>query len=409
MLFPSAETAIIHIDLDTFFVSCERLLDSRLIGRPVLIGGTSDRGVVASCSYEAREYGIHSAMPMRLARQLCPHAVVIRGNAGTYAKFSDTVTEIIKEKSPLFEKSSIDEFYIDVSGMDKFFGCYKWAQELREKIRKETHLPLSFGLSTSKTVSKISTGEAKPDNHMQIQKGKEKEFLAPLSVKKIPGVGDQTYRLLRSMGVEKVETIQQMPVEMMERVLGKNGITLWKKANGIDNTPVTPFHERKSISSSLTFEKDTINVENLKEILCTMAEKMCYCLRNGNKLTSCISVIVRYSDFDTRSRQERIPYTSCDHILIRKTLELFDALYNRRVLCRLVGVRFSHLVEGAHQINLFDDSEEMIKLYQTMDDLRNRFGQDAVMRAVTMDVSGVGQMSNPFNGQPPVIPAHRRY
>ena len=409
MLFSSSETAIMHIDLDTFFVSCERLLDRRLIGRPVLIGGTSDRGVVASCSYEAREYGIHSAMPMRMARQLCPHAVVIRGNAGTYAKFSDMVTEIIKESSPLFEKSSIDEFYIDVSGMDKYFGCYKWGQELREKIRKETHLPLSFGLSTSKTVSKISTGEAKPDNHMQIQKGKEKEFLAPLSVKKIPGVGDQTYRLLRSMGVEKVETVQQMPVEMMERVLGKNGITLWKKANGIDNTPVIPFHERKSISSSLTFEKDTINVENLKEILCTMAEKMCFYLRNGKKLTSCVSVQVRYSDFDTRSRQERIPYTSCDHILIKKTLDLFDALYNRRVLCRLVGVRFSHLVEGSHQINLFDDSEEMIKLYQAMDHLRNRFGQDAVMRAVTMDVSGVGQMSNPFNGQPPVIPAHRRY
>jgi len=409
MSFQYSNPSIVHIDLDTFFVSCERLLDPKLNGRPVLIGGTSDRGVVASCSYEAREYGIHSAMPMRLARQLCPHAVVIRGNAGTYAKFSDMVTEIIKESSPLFEKSSIDEFYIDVSGMDKYFGCYKWAQELREKIRKETHLPLSFGLSTSKTVSKISTGEAKPDNHMQIQKGKEKEFLAPLSVKKIPGVGDQTYRLLRSMGVEKVETIQQMPVEMLERVLGKNGITLWKKANGIDNSPVTPFHERKSISSSLTFEKDTIDIERLKEILCTMAEKLCYYLRNGNKLTSCITVQVRYSDFDTRSRQERIPYTSCDHILIKKTLDLFDALYNRRVLCRLVGVRFSHLVEGSHQINLFDDSEEMIKLYQAMDRIRSRFGQDAIMRAVTMDVSGVGQMSNPFNGQPPIIPAHRRY
>jgi DNA polymerase IV len=409
-MFPvTAEPAIVHIDLDTFFVSCERLLDRKLMGRPVLIGGTSDRGVVASCSYEAREYGIHSAMPMKLARQLCPQAVVIRGNGGTYARFSDMVTEIIKERSPLFEKSSIDEFYIDVSGMDKYFGCYKWAQELREKIRKETHLPLSFGLSTSKTVSKISTGEAKPDNHMQIQKGKEKEFLAPLSVKKIPGVGDQTYRLLRSMGVEKVETIQQMPVEMLERVLGKNGITLWKKANGIDTTPVIPFHDRKSISSSLTFEKDTINIENLKEILCTMAEKLCYYLRNGNKVTSCITVQVRYADFDTRSRQERIPYTSCDHILIKKTLGLFDALYNRRVLCRLVGVRFSHLAEGSHQINLFDDSEEMIKLYQAMDRIRSRFGQDAVMRAVTMDVSGVGQMSNPFNGQTPAIPAHRRY
>ena len=398
-----------HIDLDTFFVSCERLLDPKLNGRPVLIGGTSDRGVVASCSYEAREYGIHSAMPMRMARQLCPHAVIIRGNAGTYAKFSDMVTEIIKERSPLFEKSSIDEFYIDVSGMDKFFGCYKWAQELREKIRKETHLPLSFGMSTSKTVSKISTGEAKPDNHIQIIKGKEKEFLAPLSVKKIPGVGDQVYKMLLELGVKNIGTLQNMSMEVMERVMGKNGVTLWKKANGIDNSPVIPFHERKSISSSLTFEKDSIDVERLKDILCTMAEKLSYYLRNGNKLTSCVAVTVRYSDFTTQSRQEHIPYTSCDHILIKKTLELFDALYNRRVLCRLVGVRFSNLSEGGHQINLFEDSEEMIKLYQAMDHIRNRFGQDAIMRAVTMDVSGVGQMSNPFNGQPPVIPAHRRY
>ncbi len=400
---------IVHIDLDTFFVSCERLLDPRLNGKPVLIGGTSDRGVVASCSYEAREYGIHSAMPMRLARQLCPHAIVIRGNAGTYARFSDVVTEIIKERSPLFEKSSIDEFYIDISGMDRFFGCYKWAQELRDLIRRETHLPLSFGMSTSKIVSKITTGEAKPDNHMQVECGREKEFLAPLSVKKIPGVGDQTYRLLRSLGVEKVETIQHMPPDILERVLGKNGIALWKKANGIDNSPVIPYHERKSISSSLTFEKDTIDVKNLKEILRTMAEKLCFYLRNGNKVTSCVTVTVRYSDFDTRSRQERIPYSACDQTLIDKTIELFEKLYNRRVLCRLVGVRFSHLAGGSHQIDLFDDSEEKIKLYQAMDSLRNRFGQDAVMRAITMDVSGVGQFANPFNGQPPVIPAHRRY
>ncbi|HEY4799214.1 MAG TPA: DNA polymerase IV, partial [Bacteroidia bacterium] len=396
MHFFAVPPAIIHIDLDTFFVSCERLLDPKLNGRPVLIGGTSDRGVVASCSYEAREYGIHSAMPMRMARQLCPHAVVIRGNAGTYAKFSDMVTEIIKERSPLFEKSSIDEFYIDVSGMDKFFGCYKWAQELREKIRRETHLPLSFGLSTNKTVSKITTGEAKPDNHKQIPKGMEKEFLAPLSVKKIPGVGDQTYKFLLELGVRTIGTLQNMSAEVMEQVLGKNGITLWKKANGIDNSPVIPFHDRRSISSSLTFERDTIDVESLRAILCAMAEKLCFCLRNGNKVTSCVTVTVRYSDFATHSKQEKIPHTSCDHILIKKTLELFNALYNRRVLCRLVGVRFSHLAEGAHQINLFDDSEEMIRLYQAMDRLRNRFGHDAVMRAVTMDVSGVGQMSNPF-------------
>lgn len=399
---------LVHIDLDTFFVSCERLLDSRLNGKPILIGGTSDRGVVASCSYEARQFGIHSAMPMKLARQLCPHAIVIKGNGGTYSKYSDMVTEIVAEESPLFEKSSIDEFYIDATGMDRFFGCYKWAQELRNRIRKETGLPLSFGMSTNKTVSKITTGEAKPNGHRQILPGDEKAFLAPLSVKKIPGVGDQTYKLLRNMGIEYIRTIQEMPIELMEKVLGKNGITLWKKANGIDPTPVIPFHEKKSISSSLTFERDTIDVTRLKEILTTMAEKLCFYLRNGNKVTSCVTVTVRYSDFDTRTRQERIEYTSCDHTLIQTTQDLFDKLYDRRVLCRLVGVRFSHLVEGGHQINLFEDSEEKIKLYQAMDKIRNKYGQDAVQRAVAMDKTGIGQMDNPFNGQKNFVPAHRR-
>ncbi|HTF04886.1 MAG TPA: DNA polymerase IV [Bacteroidia bacterium] len=399
---------LIHVDLDSFFVSCERMLDSRLEGKPILIGGITDRGVVASCSYEARQYGIHSAMPMKLARQLCPHAIVIKGNGGTYAKQSDLVTAIIAEESPLFEKSSIDEFYIDVTGMDKYFGCYKWAQELRNRIRKETGLPLSFGLSTSKVVSKITTGEAKPNGHKQILPGEEKQFLAPLSVKKIPGVGDQTYKLLRNMGIEYIRTIQEMPIELMEKVLGKNGISLWKKANGIDKSPVIPFHDKKSISSSLTFERDTIDVIRLKEILTTMAEKLSFYLRNGNKMTGCVTVTVRYSDFDTRTKQEHVEFTSCDDILIQTTQNLFDKLYDRRVLCRLVGVRFSHLVEGGHQINLFEDSEEKIKLYQAMDKIRNKYGQDAVQRAVAMDKTGIGQMANPFNGQRSFVPAHRR-
>lgn len=400
--------SIIHIDLDTFFVSCERLMDSSLVGKPVLVGGVSGRGVVAACSYEAREYGIHSAMPMRMAQQLCPHAIVIKGHAGQYSKFSEQVTEIIKEEAPLFEKSSIDEFYIDVTGMDRFFGCYKWAKELRSRIQRETGLPLSFGLSTSKTVAKITTNEAKPDNHREIPYGTEKPFLAPLSIKKIPMVGDQTYATLRNMGIEHIKTVQEMPMELMHRVLGKNGVAIWKKAQGIDNTPVIPFHERKSISSSITFERDSTDVRKMKEILSTMAEKLSYYLRMGNKLTSCVTVTVRYADFQTTSKQSRIPYTSCDHTLIKTTMDLFYSLYNRRVLARLVGVRFSHLVEGGHQINLFEDSEEMINLYQAMDKIRDRYGQDAIKRVVAMDTRGIGQFSNPFNGQPPVIPAHRR-
>lgn len=398
---------IVHLDMDTFFVSCERLFDNRLNGRPVLIGGLSERSVVAACSYEARTYGIHSAMPVKMARALCPHAVIIRGNSGIYSKFSDTVTDIIRERSPLFEKSSIDEFYIDISGIDRFVRqSYLWAKELREKIIKETHLPLSFGLSVNKTVSKVGTGEAKPNNGIEIPRGNEKFFLAPLSVRKIPMVGLHTYRFLRSMGIAQIRTIQEMPVEMMESVLGVNGMLIWKKAQGIDNSPVEQYHERKSISTERTFDKDTTDIRKLRSILYGMAGNLAYQLRKECKLTSCVTVKIRYSDFQTHSMQKRIPYTSLDHTLIETVMDLFDKLYNRRVLLRLIGVRFSHLTGGSYQIRLFEDSEKMIRLYQAMDKIRNRYGQDSLKRAVALKdaldeqpeappVSGIDKASGP--------------
>jgi len=394
------------MDLDTFFVSCERLIDSRLNGRPVLIGGVSDRGVVASCSYEARRFGIHSAMPMRMAKQLCPEAIVLRGNSGTYTKFSKLVTEIIKEEVPLYEKSSIDEFYLDLTGMDRFFGCQKIASELRTKIIRETGLPISFGLSKNKTVSKIATGEAKPNNEINIQQGTEKPFLAPLSVKKIPMVGSKTYRSLCDLGVKKIETIQEMPIELMENVFGKNGITIWKKANGIDNTPVIPYQERKSISTERTFDRDTIDVKKLEGIMTAMAENLVFQLRRGNKLTACVAVKIRYSDFQTYTLQKKIPYSASDHTIIPLVLELYRKLYNRRVLIRLIGIRFSHLVEGAHQISLFEDPT-VLDLYQAMDNIRNRYGDRAIMRASGMNARSISRW-NPFNGEPPPILANRR-
>lgn len=398
--------AIVHIDLDTFFVSCERLLDSRLKNKPVLIGGTSDRGVVASCSYEARLFGIRSAMPMRLARQLCPEAIIIRGNSGTYTKFSQMVTEIVKEAAPVYEKSSIDEFYLDLSGMDKYFGCMQFATELRHRIIKETHLPLSFGLSVNKTVSKIATGVAKPNNELRIMEGNEKPFLAPLSVRKIPMVGDKTYQMLCHLGVKRIGTIQEMPIEMMESVFGKNGQTLWKKASGIDDSPVIPYNDRKSISTERTFDRDTIDIKKLNSILLAMAENLSYQLRRGGKLTSCLTVKLRYSDFQTHTLQCKVPYTSADHILVPKAKDLFEKLYNRRLLVRLIGIRFSGLVGGHYQMNLFEDSEEMISLYQAMDRIRNRFGDRAVIRAEGMTAKTIGR-ANPFTGEPPPLLAHR--
>jgi DNA polymerase IV len=401
------DRSIMHMDLDTFFVSCERLLDSRLDGKPVLIGGTSDRGVVASCSYEARSFGIHSAMPMRLAKQLCPEAIVIRGNSGTYMKYSDMVSEIVREAVPVFEKTSVDEFYCDLTGMDKFFGCMQFASELRQKVIRETGLPISFGLSENKTVSKIATGEAKPNNQIRVDYGNEKPFLAPLSIKKIPMVGDVTYQTLRNLGVQKIQTIQEMPIELMERALGDNGSTIWRKANGIDQSPVVPYQERKSISTERTFDRDTIDVHKLRGILLAMAENLAFQLRRGDKVTSCVTVKVRYSDFQTQTLQCRIPYTSADHILIKKVLELFDKLYQRRLLVRLIGVRYSHLVSGGYQINLFEDTEEQISLYKAMDKMRARFGDRIVMTAAGMDAKSIGRW-NPFNGEPPPLLANRR-
>ena len=407
------ERTILHMDLDTFFVSVERKIDNRLEGKPILVGGIGDRGVVAACSYETRSFGVHSGMPMKMARNLCPEATVIRGEGGVYSEHSKVVSEIIRQAVPVFEKASIDEFYADLSGMDRFQGSsYKMAQELRMRIKKEAGLPISFGLSANKLVSKVATGTAKPDNERKIEFGTEKSFLAPMLVKKIPMVGDKTTQILYNLGIKHVRTIQEMPVEMMAKVLGKNGVVLWNRANGIDETPIIPFHERKSISNERTFGKDTGDVKRMREMIRAMAENLAYQLRNGDRLTSCISVKIRYSDFNTFSKQLKIPYTSADHMLIPQIERLFDQLHNRRMMVRLVGVTFSDLVNGKYQINMFDDSEEKLNLYQAMDLLRNRYGTDKrgnsiVSWGTTLGIANISSMGNPFNGEPPIIPAHR--
>ncbi|UCH13337.1 MAG: DNA polymerase IV [Bacteroidales bacterium] len=378
----SEERNIVHIDLDTFFVSVERLINSKLIGKPVIIGGNSGRSVVASCSYEARKYGVHSAMPMKMARILCSDAVIIKGDAEVYSKYSKIVTGIIAEKAPVYEKVSIDEHYIDITGMDKFFGCLKWSKELRQAIMNNTGLPLSLGLSVNKTVSKIATGEAKPNGEMEVPGKLVKPFLDPLPIKKIPMIGDKTYHLLRSMGIATIGTLSMIPVEMIKKVLGNNGIEIWKKANGIDSAPVKPYSERKSISTETTFDQDTTDIKKLNEILVGMVERIAFDLRRKQRLTSCVTVKIRYSNFDTHSLQKRIAYTSFDHKLIEVARELFQRLYQRRMLIRLIGVKLSHLIQGTPQLNLFEDTPKTVNLYQTMDMLRNRYGRKSVIRAI---------------------------
>ena len=377
------ERHIVHIDLDAFFVSVERLDNPDLRGIPLLIGGHSDRAVVAAASYEARKFGIHSAMPMKLAKRLCPEAKIIGGDMEKYSKFSHTVTDIIASKVPLYEKSSIDEFYIDLTGMDRFFGCAKYSAELKQYILKESGLIVSYALASNKLVSKIATNEVKPDGKEIVPYGEEKTYLADLSINKMPGIGKKTADLLFSMGVDKIKLLSEIPRPMLENLLGKNGTDLWLRANGIDESPIVPYHEQKSVSAENTFHQDITDIDWLHGQLIRLTERAGYDLREQNKLAGCLTIKIRYSDFDTQTRQVSIPYTALDHILIEKAKEIFNKLYDRRQRVRLIGVRLSKLVPGNYQINLFDDTSEMITLYQSVDMLKHKYGSRSISRAAT--------------------------
>lgn len=381
MITHASNRTIAHFDLDSFFVSVERLKNKALIGKPIAVGGHSERGVVASCSYEARKFGVKSAMPVRLAKRLCPELIIVSGDMDSYSHFSREVTEIISEQVPVFEKSSIDEFYIDMSGMDKFFGCARYTAELRQTIIKKSKLSISYGLASNKLISKVATDEAKPNGELTIATGEEKSFLAPLPIEKLPMIGKQTGTLLRSMGVETIAILSQIPIEMMMNLMGKNGIELWRRANGIDETPIVPYHEQKSIGTENTFESDTIDVSFLHRELTRMTEKIAFELRDINKLAGCVTVKIRYSDFQTVTKQVVIPYTSADHLILSTVKQLFAKLYDRRLLVRLIGVRLSHLVPGNYQIHLFDDTHETINLYQAIDHIKNRYGENKLIRA----------------------------
>ena len=390
---------IIHLDLDAFFVAVECKRNPRLKGKPLIIGGSSRRGVVTACSYETRTFGVHSAMPMYLALQLCPDAVVISGDMEAYSQNSHEVTEIVSEAAPMFEKASIDEFYIDASGMDRYFGAFKWATELRRKIIKETALPISIAMSVNKLVSKVATAEFKPNAEKQIQRGTEREFLAPLSVDKIPMIGKETASFLYDMGVRTVQTLREMPLNFLVSAFGKNGRAIWNKAHGIDDSPVVPYSEQKSISTECTFDEDTIDVKKLKSILTAMVEKVAFTLREQNKLSSCITVKIRYSNFDTETKQVHVPYTSSDQVILKTVTQLFDKLYNRRMLIRLVGVRLSQLVHGNHQIDMFDETAESINLHEAIDFIKHRHGVEKIVRATTLGVSNrVRMQMNMFKG-----------
>jgi DNA polymerase IV len=377
------QRAIVHLDLDAFFVSVECLKNSSFKGKPLIVGG-GERGVVAACSYEARAFGVHSAMPMRTALFLCPQATVISGDYEDYGKYSRMVTEVISEKVPLLEKASIDEFYADFTGMDRYFGTEKFSAELKQRILQQTGLPVSYALASNKLLSKVATNEVKPNGQITVPFGNEKSYLAPLPVEKMPMIGQKTATLLREMGVRTIKTLSEIPANMLGARFGKNGLELARRSNGIDDTPVIPYSEQKSISTQDTFNNDTIDIRFLTKEIVRMTEKIGFEMRQQNKLTGCVTLKLRYANFDTVTKQVSIPYTSSDHILLKTAKELFDKLYDRRMLVRLIGVCFSDLVQGNHQINLFDDTQEMIQLYQAIDSIKRQFGISAVVRARTL-------------------------
>jgi DNA polymerase-4 len=371
---------IAHFDLDSFFVSVEILNDPTLKGKPVIVGG-KERGVVAACSYEARKFGIHSAMPSHKARQLCPHAIFVKGSRGDYSKYSRWVTDIIAAKAPLFEKASIDEFYLDLSGMDKFFNPLQWTIDLRQQIIRETGLPISFGLASNKMMAKIATNQAKPNGYLHIPAGKEKEFLDPLPVEAIPGVGEHTQEVLRSMGIFRISQVGETGIEVLEERLGKWGTDLWHKSQGMHNGIVSPYHEAKSISTENTFNENIADVQLLKKEIVRQTEKICFELRQEGKVAGCVAIKLRYPDFETTSRQTTIPYTAADDEIIPVVKDLFQKLHKKGRPVRLLGVRLSELTNDAVQTNLFSDTEKKSVLYKAIDDVKNRFGKSFVKRA----------------------------
>jgi len=377
----TAQRYIAHFDLDSFFVSVEVLNNPTLAGKPVLVGGSRERGVVAACSYEARKFGIHSAMPMSRALQACPHAIVVKSTRGEYSRYSAWVTDIIAARAPLFEKASVDEFYLDLTGMDKFFDPYEWTIALRQEIIDKTKLPISFGLGTNKMIAKIATDEAKPNGYIFVQPGREQQFLAPLPVNKFPGVGAQTFATLKSMGIHLIGDILHHPAAELEDRLGKWGADLYRKAQGIHTGEVQPFHEAKSISTENTFEENRFDIEFLLSELVRMTERVAYELRDDQKTAGCIAVKIRYPDFETVSKQMAIPHTFRDDELIPLAISLFHKLYNKKQPVRLLGVRLSDLGNQAIQTGLFDDAARKADLYKAIDEVKGKFGRQSLQKA----------------------------
>jgi DNA polymerase-4 len=316
--------------------------------------------------------------------ELCPHAIVVKSSYGQYAKYSAWVTNIIAANAPLYEKASIDEFYIDLTGMDTFFNPLEWTIRLRQTIMDETGLPISFGLATNKLVAKIATDEAKPNGYLFVTPGKEKEFLAPLPVEKLGGVGKKSHQTLLGLGIYTIGDILKYDAGLLEKALGKWGSQLVRQANGLSDSVVSPHRESKSMSAENTFEENTADINILLAQLVGQAERVSYELRQEKKYATCVAIKFRNANFETSTRQITIPATIADSDIIKAATDLFTKLYVPGTMVRLLGVRLAGLTDTGAQTNLFDNKTEQHALYEAIDSVKNKFGKSVLRKARTI-------------------------
>jgi len=376
---PDSPASILHIDMDAFFVSVELLARPDLRWLPLVVGGQRyQRGVVSSASYEARKFGVHSAMPLRTAAKLCPHAIFLDGHHELYGEWSDRVASVLGKFSPVVEMASIDEAYVDLDGTERMHGPpLAAAHKLLLEITATTSLPCSGGLGATRLVAKVASDQAKPRGLVWVAPGSEAAFLAPLTVRRIPGIGKVTEAALNAMGIETVGQLQALPLDRLEDTFGRWGTALFRKAHGIDSYEFFIDAEPKSISHNQTFGVDTNDRALLESTLSHLAQKAAKRLRDAGLRTRTVSVTLRYTDFRTISRSQTLSEpTDLDEIILRTIRGLFVLTWNGATMLRLVGVELLSFSSGPEQLDLLDPGrrEKLERLARTTDQLRDRFG-----------------------------------
>ncbi|MBD3411073.1 MAG: DNA polymerase IV [Ignavibacteriales bacterium] len=372
---------IFHLDLDAFFVSVERLLDPSLEDKPVIVGGNPlGRGVVAACSYEAREFGLHSAMPIRKAYRLCPHGVYVRGHGEEYVRYSRLVRGVMEEFAPVVEQASIDEFYMDFTGCEKMYGSFlELATRLQREVWRRFSLPCSVGVAGNKTVAKICSDFNKPRGVTYAPPGTERLFLERLPLEDMPGVGKKFLPELRRRGFFRVGDVARSSVEYFAAAFGKAGVDLWEKANGEGSTALTVERERKSVSKEHTFGEDVADRETLEETLFGETAKVCRKLRDKRLRASGVTLKLRYADFKTITRSTKIPPTADDREIFETARALLRKAYDRRVAIRLIGVGTTGLAPDTGQAELFEtERERRRRLLEAIDEVRGKYGFEAI-------------------------------